>query len=245
MAQELALAMDSSTPLLCSNLHVVFIPLMAPGHILPMVDMAKLLSRRNVKVTIITTPLNATQFRDTINRETQQYSASQIQLLQVRFPNTEAGIPEGCESIDTLPSMDLKENFFIALSLWQQPLEELIQKLEPFPTCIVSDKNIPCLADTSIKFNIPRIIFDGTNCFNLLCNHNLHASKVYETLSDSDEFVVPGLPHRIEMRKSQLPVIFTPGPNQKLNALRESIRDAEGVAYGILVNSFEELEAGY
>ncbi|XP_061337711.1 UDP-glycosyltransferase 73C4-like [Gastrolobium bilobum] len=239
MAPELAM---DSTPLLC-NLHFVFIPLMAPGHILPMVDMAKLLARRNVKVTIVTTPLNAIKFRASIDREIQ--SGSPIQILLVRFPNVEAGIPDGCESLETLPSMDLKENFFIALAMLEQPLEELLEKLKPFPSCIIYDKHIPCVADIAIKFKVPRIIFDGTNCFNLLCNHNLHASKVYENVSDSDQFVIPGLPDRIEMRKSQLPVIFNPGTNQNLNAIREKIAVSEADSYGIVVNSFEELEAEY
>jgi UDP-glucosyl transferase 73C len=216
---------------------------MAPGHILPMMDMAKLLAKHNVKVTIITTPLNAIQYKTSINNEIE--SGSQIQLLEVKFPNVEAGIPEGCESLETLPSMDLKENFLIAVNLLQHPIEELFEKLEPFPSCIISDKHIPSLADTSIKFKIPRIIFDGMNCMTLLCNHNIHLSKVYETLSDSDQFVIPGLPHRIEMKKSQLPAIFKPGPNEVLNGLRRRIRDAEVEAYGIVVNSYEELEDGY
>ncbi|KAJ1419459.1 putative UDP-glycosyltransferase 73C1-like [Sesbania bispinosa] len=176
---------------------------MAPGHILPMVDMAKLLPRHNVKVTIVTTPLNATPFRTSIDKEIK--SGFPIQILLFRFPNTEAGIPEGCENLETLPSMDLKENFFKALDLMQQPLEELLAKLNPFPSCIISDKNIPCVADIAIKF------------------------KIYETLSDSDQFTVPGLPHRIEMRKSQLPVIFTPGPNQRLNDFRERVKEWQKV----------------
>ncbi|KAL2335148.1 hypothetical protein Fmac_016361 [Flemingia macrophylla] len=222
----------------------MFMPFMAPGHMFPLVDTAKLMARHNVKVTIVTTPLNAPKFSATIHREIQSGSPIQIQLLT--FPNAEAGIPEGCESIDSLPSMDLRDNFVIALSMLQIQLEELIQKLTPFPCCIISDKYLPCVADVAIKFNIPRIVFDGTNCLNLLCNHNLHAFNVYETVSDdSDKFILPGLPHRFEMRKSQLPHVIKPGPNQKVNALRERVKVAEAEAYGIVVNSFEELEAEY
>ncbi|XP_057745732.1 UDP-glycosyltransferase 73C3-like, partial [Arachis stenosperma] len=246
LSQKIA-TMVSSTPQLCNNLHFVFIPLMAPGHILPMVDMAKLLARRNVKVTIITTPLNALQFKASLDREVHQ-NTSKIQILVVKFPNSEAGIPQGCESLDTLPSMDLKENFFLALSLMQMPIEDLIEKsLDPFPSCLIYDKNIPCVAEIATKFNVPRIIFDGTNCFNLLCNHNLYASKVCDQFSDDDDqvTVVPGLPHRIEMRKSQLPTLFNPGTNQNLIKVREKIRESEKGAYGVVVNSFEELELEY
>ncbi|XP_027352544.1 UDP-glycosyltransferase 73C3-like [Abrus precatorius] len=234
------LGMDS-TPL--CRLHFVFIPLMAPGHLLPMVDMAKLFARRKVKVTIVTTPLNSIQFQASIDREIQ--SGSPIQILHVQFPSSEAGIPEGYESIDTLPSMDLLSNFNIALLMLQQPLEELFQKLSPFPSCIIADKHFICVADIAHKFNVPRIIFDGTNCFFLLCNHILHNYKVYEAVSDEEKFVVPGMPHRIELRRSQLPGIFNPGTDLELNAFREKVREVAEKSYGIVVNTFEELESEY
>ncbi|MED6156358.1 hypothetical protein PIB30_013632 [Stylosanthes scabra] len=240
--------MVSSTPQACNkNLHFVFIPLMAPGHILPMVDMAKLLARRNnVKVSIVTTPLNAPQFKASLDREVHQNS-SQIQIVLIKFPNSESRIPQGCESLDTLPSMDLKVNFFLALSLLRKPIEDLIEQniLDPFPSCLIYDKNIPCVSEVATKFNVPRIIFDGTNCFNLLCNHNLYHSKVSENLCDDDYIVVPGLPHRIEMKRSQLPALFNPGTNQHLIDVREKIRENEKGAYGVVVNSFEELESEY
>ena len=216
---------------------------MAPGHLLPMVDMAKLLARQNVKVTIVTTPLNSILFQASIDKEIQSGSPIQIQL--VRFPNAEAGIPEGCESVDTLPSMDLVANFYIALCMLHQPLEELYAKLRPIPSCIICDKHVTCVANIANKFKVPRILFDGTNCFHLLCNHNLHISKVHETISGEEKFLVPGIPDIIKLRRSQLPGIFNPGTNKELNFYREQVRAAEEKAYGVVVNTFEELEAEY
>ena len=175
-------------PSVQSQLHFVFIPLVAPGHLLPMVDMAKLFARRNVQVTIVTTPLNAIRFKTTIDREIQ--SGSHIQVLHVQFPNAEAGVSDGCESVDSLPSMDLQVNFFNGVLMLQKPLEEIFEKLEPTPSCIISDYYILCAADIGRKFKIPRIIFDGTNCFKPLCTHNLHASKIYDSVSDSEPFLV-------------------------------------------------------
>ncbi|KAK4271304.1 hypothetical protein QN277_020015 [Acacia crassicarpa] len=49
------------------EVHFVLIPLMAQGHLLPMVDVGRLLVRRNnVKVTILTTPLNAFEFEQVL-----------------------------------------------------------------------------------------------------------------------------------------------------------------------------------
>ena len=41
------------------QLHFVLFPLMAQGHMIPMMDIAKILVHRNVIVTVVTTPHNA------------------------------------------------------------------------------------------------------------------------------------------------------------------------------------------
>ncbi|KAI9121558.1 hypothetical protein K1719_008591 [Acacia pycnantha] len=229
------------------QLHFVLIPFLAPGHLLPIVDLARLLAQRNkVNVTIITTPLNAVRVRANIDREIQ--CGSSITVQHFRFPNAEAGLPEGCESLDTLPSRDLLPNFSKATTILQKPVEELFEKLvsPTTPTCVIHDKYLPFVADIAKKLKVPRITFDGTNCFTLLCDHSLYNnSKVYENVSDSEPLVVPGLPHRIVFRKSQLPEWFTLNRGQDISVLLEKIRKHEEEAYGVIVNSFEELEEEY
>jgi hypothetical protein len=227
------------------QLHFLLIPLMSQGHLIPMIDIAKMLAQNNGIVTIITTPLNAIRFSDTIDRAVK--SGLSIRILQLHLPCAEAGLPEGCENQDSLPSPSLMKNFMTAMSMLQQPLEHLLEdQLKPSPRCIISDKNLAWTADTALKFRLPRILFDGTNCFNLLCTHNLHKSKVYETVSSSELFVVPGLPDRIEFARAQLPRAFNPGSNlQDMKVIREKIREAEAGAFGVLVNSYEELEPAY
>lgn len=229
-----------------SSTHFVFIPLMAPGHLLPMVDLARSFARRNVKVTILTTPLNAIRIRASITRDNTQLSASPIHLHVFPFPNTQAGLPHGCESLDTVPSVDHQVNFVNAISMLQNPLEHSLQTLQPTPICIISDRNIPCVADVAKKFGLPRILFDGTNCFTLLCNHILRHSRIYQNCSDSDPFVVPGLPDRIEFTRSQLPGSFSSNyTHPEIKKFREKVRESEGEAYGVVVNSFQELEGEY
>jgi UDP-glucosyl transferase 73C len=91
------------------HLHFVLIPFMSQGHLIPMIDIAKILAQRSVLVTIITTPLNAVRFITTIDRAVE--SGLPIQLLQIQFPYADAGLPEGCENVDSLPSPDLIMNF--------------------------------------------------------------------------------------------------------------------------------------
>ncbi|KAK4271308.1 hypothetical protein QN277_020019 [Acacia crassicarpa] len=232
--------MESST-----KVHFILIPLMAAGHLLPMVDLAKLLGRRNnVKVTIMTTPVNAVRVRANIDREVQ--CGSSITVQPYRFPGVEAGLPEGCESSEAVPSPELMYNFAKATTMLQKPVEEVLEKIftPTIPTGFIVDKNLPHVSDVAKKFKVPIIISDALNCFSILCNHNLFHSKVYESASESESVVVPGLPHRIVFKKSQLQEYFSMDMGE-FSALREKAWKNEGEAYGIIVNSVDELEEEY
>ncbi|CAI9766341.1 unnamed protein product [Fraxinus pennsylvanica] len=193
-------------------INFVLIPLMAPGHIIPMIDMAKLFAERGIIVTIVTTPLNAIRF--------------------------------SAVSIDTLPSYKLINNFFNAAKMLQKPLEQMLNGLKPAPSCIICDKHLSWTADLSNNLQIPRIIFDGMSCFTQLIMNNLFISKVHETASESEPFVVPSLPDRIEFTKLQLPDLLKPG-SVVVKDFFEEVRATETLSYGVVVNSFEDLEQRY
>ncbi|RVX12050.1 UDP-glycosyltransferase 73C4 [Vitis vinifera] len=196
------------------QLHVVLIPFMTQGHLIPMIDMAILLAQRGLIVTIISTPLNASRFNTSISWAIE--SGLLIRVIQLRFPSHEAGLPEGCETMDNLPSRELLANFYVAIRMLQQPVEKLFEEMKPSPSCIISDANLAWPADTARKFQV----------------------------SESEPFVVPGLPHRITLTRAQLPGAFSSNFSD-LNDTRREIRAAELVADGVVVNSFEELEAEY
>lgn len=186
----------------------VLIPLMCPGHLIPMVGMGRLLARNGAKVTMITT-LNANKFKRIIDGDAE--SGIPIQYLQLRFPCAEAGLPEGCENIEDLPRK-LSKNFMYAASMLQQPVEEFMEETQPRPNCVISDKHLPWTATVAQKFRVPRLAFDGTSCFATMCSHWIDSSKIHEKVSDESEvFVVPGLPDRIEVTKAQLPYTSNPG----------------------------------
>ncbi|KAA8516602.1 hypothetical protein F0562_016892 [Nyssa sinensis] len=229
---------------MASQAHFILFPLMAQGHMIPMIDIARLLAHRRVTVTIITTPINAKRFKTIIDRDIQ--SGLEIQCREVRFPCAEAGLPEGCENLDLLPSLDMAQNFFVATSMLQQEVEQVFEELKPPPSCIISDMGLPWTTDVAQKFQIPRIVFHGTCCFSLLCSHNVLMSHVLDNItSDSEYFVVPGLPDRIELTKAQLPGSMNAKSSGSLKDVRDKIRMADKATYGIVVNTFEELEPDY
>ncbi|XP_061352598.1 UDP-glycosyltransferase 73C6-like isoform X2 [Gastrolobium bilobum] len=223
------------------QLHFVLFPLMSPGHMLPMIDLATMLSQHNAIVTLVTTPHNATRFSETFARASQ--SGLQLRLVQLQFPSNEAGFPEGCENFDMLPSMGMGLSFFIAANnILQDPAEKVFEELTPRPHCIISDCSLPYTAHIATKFNIPRISFYGVSCFCLLWQQNLVISKVLENIkTDSEYFVIPDIPDKIETTKAQTPEAM----NENWKEFVDKMAAAEMVSYGVVMNSFEELEGAY
>ncbi|CAN0846374.1 Scopoletin glucosyltransferase [Linum grandiflorum] len=162
---------------------------MAQGHMIPIVDMARLFSRRGVKSTIITTPLNALLFSHKIKRDAEQ--GLRIQTHIIDFPFAEAGLPEGCENVNAIKSPDMLFPFFMSMHAFRQPVEQLLKLWKP--DCIVADLFFPWATQSAHSLGIPRLFFNGTSSFAICVE------------SDSEPFVMPGLPHRIEFTKLQLP----------------------------------------
>ncbi|XP_076915362.1 UDP-glycosyltransferase 73C3-like [Bidens hawaiensis] len=231
---------------MASSLHFLIVPLMCPGHLIPMVDMAKLIAQHNVAITIVITRLNVERYGAVLHRAIA--SGLPVKILQLEFPASEYGLPDGCESVDDLPTFNLTKNFFDAFATLQKPLEDVFYLLKPRPSCIISDKHVTWTEEVAKKFQIPWVIFDGMSCFTQLVTHNLCVSKIHESLADSDPLILPGLPDTIYITKLQLPGLFNPGNSaraKEILATREKIRAAELGAYGTLVNSFDEMEKRY
>ncbi|XP_043713642.1 scopoletin glucosyltransferase-like [Telopea speciosissima] len=223
------------------QLHAFFFPLMAHGHLIPAIAMARLFSSRGFKVTIITTPLNARLFSHTIDGDKQLGLDISFQLIQ--FPSEEAGLPQGCENASSIHNFsDVAPKFFKALDLLQQPFENLLQ--EHLPDFVVADMFFPWVTDVAAKFGIPRLIFHGTGFFSLCVSDSLIRYNPHGNIkSETERFVLPGLPDQIELMRSQLPDLQK--IPSELGKLFERVGESEGRSYGVLVNSFYELEPGY
>ncbi|GLT92263.1 hypothetical protein SLE2022_101090 [Rubroshorea leprosula] len=163
-----------------SLLHFVLLPRLAQGHQIPLIDLGRLLAQRGVVVTIITTPNNAAKFRTTIDRAVEL--GLWINLLEVPFPSSEAGLPERCDSMDALPSQVLTKDLLLGIQLHQQRVEQLLDEMQPRSSCIIADTRVVWSLHTANKSGIPRVVFDGTSCFSLLCTENILATNIQETV---------------------------------------------------------------
>lgn len=229
------------------KLHVLFFPFMGHGHMIPMVDMTKLFAMRGVKTTIVTTPLNVPFISSTIERS--KNSGFDIHLKVLNFPCVEAGLPEGCENFDSIPSsegvnLDMIAKFFKAADMFEQPFEQLIQECKP--DCLLVDMFFTWASDIADKYDIPRLMFNGGSFLSLCISDSVSLYEPQKKVkSGSEPFVFPNVPGDIKLTRDQMAVIFTQNEENELTRSVKKWREAELKSYGFIVNSFYELEAAY
>ncbi|KAL5719511.1 hypothetical protein ACHQM5_012276 [Ranunculus cassubicifolius] len=223
------------------QLHVFFLPFMAHGHTIPIIDISRLFASQGIKCTIITTPLNVPSFTEALSRDKKLGLDISIQILE--FPSV-PGLPKGCEDIDSVPSPAMMQYFFKALALLEQPVEDLLTELRPH--CLVSDMFFPWSAELANRHGIPRLVFYGMACFPHCAIENIKRYTPFKNVdSNTEPFVVPGLPHRVEMTRSELADhILTEGAGFGSGIIGE-VERAEPKSFGVIVNSFYDLEPDY
>ncbi|KAK1315022.1 UDP-glycosyltransferase 73D1 [Acorus calamus] len=220
------------------DLHFVLLPLMAQGHMIPMLDLAKLLSLRGASVSFITTPLNAARLRPSVDRAA-SVSPRPISLVELPFPNADFGLPDACENVDELPSPDLARPFLESTKMFLGPSLQYLRSHHPPPSCVITDSFFPWAREIAREFGLPRLVFHGISRFSALCIRNLRAHGVLDRAgSVCERLVVPGIPHEVAIKKSQM-------PGTQLKDLRAEMREAEETADGVVVNSYEEFEREY
>jgi hypothetical protein len=225
------------------QLHMFFFPFMAQGHMIPTIDMAKLFASRGIKATIITTALNAPLLAKTIQRS--KNLGVEIGVLVIKFPTIEAGLPEGCESFHMASSHGVQQKFFKATTMLEPQIDQLLQ--EHAPDCLLADIFFPWATDTATKYGIPRLVFHGTGFFALCALECLRLSEPYKNVSsDSEPFSIPNLPNDIKLTREQLPDYLKENvESTEFAKFFKRCRESEARSYGVVVNSFYELEQDY
>ncbi|CAI9104625.1 OLC1v1003331C1 [Oldenlandia corymbosa var. corymbosa] len=226
------------------QLHIFFFPFLAHGHMLPSLDMAKVFISRGIKATMITTHYHVPMFEKAIERSKEL--GFDISVRAIKFPSSDSGLPEGIESFDQLKSDDLLPTFILATTKLQEQLEQLLEECRPH--CIVADMFFPWATEAAAKFDIPRLVFGGTSTFAMSAMESLRRNRPYDHVSsDSEPFVVPEIPHEIKMTRGEISVFERQRDEQDtdLTRLFNRVRESDVNCYGVVVNSFYELEKDY
>ncbi|XP_048337507.2 probable UDP-glucosyl transferase 73B6 [Ziziphus jujuba] len=220
--------------------HIFFFPFMAHGHMIPTIEMAKIFASRGCRATIISTPANAPNIVKSIERSRQL--DLEIGVVLIKFPSKEVGLPEGYENINSLTTIEMMDNLFVATTMLEQPLEQLL--LEHRPTCLVADVFFPWANQIAAKFGIPRLVFHGTSFFALCADTSLFPEEPQKKVSsDSEPFVIPNLPDEIKITRQKLPDFLN--KESELSGFARQVEESELTSFGIIVNSYYELEPAY
>nr|ANN02876.1 UGT73AL1 [Punica granatum] len=223
-----------------SKLHIFFFPFPSKGHTIPMIDMAKLFSSRGVKSTLISTPHNEPSFLRSIERT--QKLGFDIGVVTVKLPLEKVGLPEHCQILDSTNSPDMINKYWMAIRMLDKQLEKLIK--EHCPACVITDTFLPWTVDVAAKFGIPRLAFHGTSHFAMCA---LECTRLYKPhlniSSDSEPFVIPNFPGEITMTRAQLPDFIK--EDTEFSKLYIEMMESELRSYGVIMNSFKELEPVY
>ncbi|KAK9071704.1 hypothetical protein SSX86_008133 [Deinandra increscens subsp. villosa] len=226
--------MTSATP---PSLHVLLFPFMAKGHTIPILQLSRLLLRRNATVTLFTTPANHPYISTSL-------SDTATAIVTLPFPDTVPGVPSGVESLDKLPSLSLFYSFVSSTKLMKSHFEQAIRALKTPVTFMVTDGFLGWTFESANVFNIPRLVYYGMSNFAITMNRVISLNPhLFDGKTDIDLVTVPEFPWmtatRIEFEDA-----FTGGDNPLAKWVVEQVL-ATTKSYGLITNSFFELEPVY
>ncbi|EAY72747.1 hypothetical protein OsI_00614 [Oryza sativa Indica Group] len=230
---------------MAAEFHFLVVPLIAQGHIIPMVEVARLLAARGARATVVTTPVNAA--RNGAAVEAARRDGLAVDLAEVAFPGPEFGVPEGLENMDQLADADPGMYLPLQRAIWAMapPLERLVRALPRRPDCLVADYCNPWTAPVCDRLGIARVVMHCPSAYFLLATHNLSKHGVYGLAAGDGElepFVVPDFPVRAVVDTATFRRFFQwPG-------LEEEERDAveaERTADGFVINTFRDIEGAF
>ncbi|KAK7372653.1 hypothetical protein VNO80_06040 [Phaseolus coccineus] len=185
------------------NGHIVMIPFMAQGHIIPFLQLARQIQHKTTfNITIANTPLNVQYLRSALSSTSPQ----QIRLAELHFNSTQHGLPPNIENTEKLPLSLIGKLFKSSLSL-EAPLRSLISQIteeEGYPPlCLISDVFLGWVNNVATSLGIRNLCFTTCGAYGTLAYISIWSNLPHRK-TDSDEFWVPGFPQSYRFHRTQL-----------------------------------------
>ncbi|XP_019177369.1 PREDICTED: UDP-glycosyltransferase 91A1-like [Ipomoea nil] len=144
-----------------SALHIVMLPWLAFGHIIPFLELAKLLAERGNKISFVSTPRNIQRLP-----KLHPHLVPNIDLIGLPLPQVE-NLPEDADSTLDLP-YDKVRYLKIAFDELQDSMAAFLQTLSP--DWVIHDFASFRLVPIMEKLNIPNVHFSifSASCLNII-----------------------------------------------------------------------------
>lgn len=227
--------------------HIVMLPFMAHGHLIPFLALARQIRRRTgFTVTIANTPFNIQHLRSTMNSSSSSSPPEpSICLVELPFSVSDHGLPANTENSENLP-LDLIGKFFAASTSLKNPvhglLSDIVAKEGKPPLCVISDIFFGWADEVAKSVGTVNLSFSTGGAYGSLAYISLWLN-LPQRKADSDEFHVPGFPDSYRFHITQL---------------HQFLRNADGTdswskfmqtqislslqSFGFLCNTTEEIE---
>ncbi|KAJ7956523.1 UDP-glycosyltransferase [Quillaja saponaria] len=220
--------------------HVLVIPFPAQGHLIPILDLThKLAAHGGLTITFFTTPKNL-PFLDPLLS-----AHPSINTLVLPFPS-DPSIPEGIENAKDLPNS--MKVMIRALTRLHDPLLHWFKSHPSPPQSIISDMFTGWTCRLASELGIRRILFSPSGAFGLSTIYFLWSELPKpQNTDDKNEVVsftkIPNSPKFPWWQVSPLYRSYLSGEPDS-DHLKDAFR-ANLPSWGIIVNSFTELEKDY
>jgi UDP-glucoronosyl and UDP-glucosyl transferase len=186
--------------------NIVLFPYLAQGHLIPFLDLAKLLEQHthqhpSISITLISTPHNINNLHPLLP------STSRIHLHSLPFDPTVYGLPPHVENTDACSSPSHFASISVASRSLEPQFEEFItQQLRSDPHLklyLITDVFVCWTVPIAKKFSIPHMVFTtcgalGTAAYMSMWHHLPHRQ------TDEEYFRVPGFPDSFLLHRSQM-----------------------------------------
>ncbi|XP_077252723.1 UDP-glycosyltransferase 92A1-like isoform X2 [Tasmannia lanceolata] len=220
--------------------HMVLFPYMAQGHLIPSMELARLLNRRTrCTITLVNTPLNIKKLRASLP------SDNSIQLAELPFCSSDHGLPPDSENTDSLPFHHLIDLYEASQTLqpsFEQLLSKICEETDHSHVCIISDMFYGWTVEVANKLGIFHSFFISSGAYGTAVYFELWLHLPHSQ-TDSEEFLLPDFPKAGHIHRSQLPdhLKLADGTDRWSKFLRREF-SFWGRSDGFLINTVEEFE---
>ncbi|KAJ4956553.1 hypothetical protein NE237_013336 [Protea cynaroides] len=221
--------------------HIVMLPFLAQGHIIPFLALAKQIEQRtHFTITIVSTPLNIHHLKSTTPPST-----TTINFTDLPFCSSDHGLPPNSENTDSLSQSQIIN--LVDASQTLQPsfhnlISNMIQQHGCPPLCIISDVFMGWAINVAKSFETPHFTFITGGAFGTAAYFSIWLNFPHRKTT-SDEFSVPGFPETCRFHRSQLhPLLRAADGTDIWSRLIQRQILLSLCSNGMLCNTVEEIE---
>ncbi|KAM1142826.1 hypothetical protein ACFX2I_031717 [Malus domestica] len=224
--------------------HIVMLPFMAQGHIIPFLALAKQIQElTNFTITIATTPLNIKSLQSTISTASSNHN--NIHLAELPFCSSDHDLPPNTETTENLPFPKII-NLFAASVALEPPsrrlISDIIEKEGRPPLCLISDVFFGWATDLANSLGTVNVSFTTGGAYGSAAYTSIWLNLPHRSASN-EYFTLPGFPERCRFHISQLhPFLRAADGTDSWSRFFQPQISGSTKSFGWLCNTVEEIE---